>query len=335
MAVTKVADIVVPAVFGPYALERAVELSDIIQSGAMERSELLDALCNGGGKTTDMPFFKDLTGDTEVLSESASLTPDKIPTGDDIAAFLARGKAWGQQLLAKWLSGDDPLRQIGDLVGGYWARGVQRILMKILLGLFDHTAGVLKDTHRLNIYSDVAPGSVTDAMRFLGDSTFIDATLKLGDASIKIVAVCMHSDVEGLLRKRQMVEDVQPATGVGPRIPILQGRRIVVDDSCPKVAGTNSPHYITYLFGRAALGHGVRTKDDGVDNPDTEVERNGLAGETYLITRRRMLIHPMGVKYTATPGSGGPTDAELTTAANWAKVYSDKNIAIVAVRHNV
>lgn len=332
MAVTKVADIIVPSVFSPYAIEKATELSEVIQSGAMERSEEFDAKCNEGGKTVDMPFFKEITGDSEVISESTPVTPQNITTGDDIAAFLNRVKAWGKAVLAQWLSGADPLRVIGDMVGGFWARASQRLMLKSLDGLYNLTNGVLNTSHRLNIYSDVAAGSITDAMRFLADTTFIDATVKLGDASPSIVAVCMHSDTEALLRKRQMVEDVQPATGVGPRIPMLQGRQVIVDDNCPKIAGTNSPAYTTYLFGQGAFAHGVQTNDP--ENA-TEVDRNALAHETYLVSRRRMIIHPRGVKYNAVPAVGGPSDADLAVGTNWAKVYADKNIRIVAVRHNV
>ena len=114
---------------------------------------------------------------------------------DDGAAINNRGKAWGSNDLAEWISGDDPAGAIADRVSGYWARATQRCLLKILDGLFDNTNGVLRTTHRLNIYSDVVSGSITDANRLLGD-TFIDGLQKLGDANQKITAVAMHSDVE-------------------------------------------------------------------------------------------------------------------------------------------
>jgi hypothetical protein len=330
MAKTAIADIIVPSVFAPYALERTAILSEVIQSGIVAGDPEFDRLASGPGKTVNMPFWKDLTGSSEVLSDSGSLTLDKITTGQDIAAVNNRGKAWGSNILAKLLAGDDPMRQIADLVAGFWARDLQTTLLKMLDGLFHTTSGVLKDTHRVNIYTDVASGSITDAMRLLGD-TFVDATVKLGDAGQKLVAVAMHSDVEGLLRKRDLIDYVPDSEGK-PVLRSFQGRRVVIDDTCPKVSGTNSPAYTTYLFGPGALGLGNGAMDA---NEAVEVGREILASDDILVNRKRFILHPRGVKWQGTPAGASPTDAEFATAANWAKVYSDKNIRIVAVRHNV
>jgi hypothetical protein len=317
-------------VFAPYALERTTTLSEVIQSGIVAGDSEFDRLASGPGKTVNMPYWKDLTGSSEVLSDSGSLTLDKITTGQDIAAVNNRGKAWGSNILAKLLAGDDPMRQIADLVGGFWARDLQTTLLKILDGLFDNSAGVLRTTHRVNIYSDVVAGSITDAMRLLGD-TFVDATVKLGDAGQKLVAVAMHSDVEGLLRKRDLIDYVPDSEGK-PVLRSFQGRRLVIDDNCPKVAGTNSPAYTTYLFGPGAFGLGNGAMDA---NEAVETGRDILASDDMLVNRKRFILHPRGVKWTGTPSGASPTDAEFATAGNWTKVYSDKNIRIVAVRHNV
>src|SRR5688572_17255465 len=122
MAKTKISDVIVPSVFAPYALERTAELAEIIRSGIAVRDEEFDKLASGGGKTFDLPFWKDLTGDSEVLNDSADLTVDKITAGQDTAAVQARGRAWASNVLAKWLSGDDPQKKIGELIADYWAR---------------------------------------------------------------------------------------------------------------------------------------------------------------------------------------------------------------------
>lgn len=330
MAKTVVADVIVPSVFAPYALERTAALSEVVQSGMAGMDPVFDSLASGPGKTADMPFWNDLTGNSEVLSDAASLTVNKITTGQDTAAINNRGKAWSANILAKLLAGDDPMRRIGDLVGGFWARDLQTTLLKILDGLFDNTAGVLRTTHRLNIYSDVVAGSITDAMRLVG-STFVDATAKLGDASSKLVAVAMHSEVEAALRKKDLIAYLPDSTGK-LTIQSFQGRRVVIDDGCPKVAGTNSPAYTTYLFGLGAFAYGRGAMDAG---EAVETGRDILASDDLLVTRRRFILHPRGVRWTGTPAGASPTDAEFATAASWSKAYTDKNIRIVAVRHNV
>jgi hypothetical protein len=220
--------------------------------------------------------------------------------------------------------------QIADLVAGFWARDLQGMLLKILDGLFDNSNGVLRTTHRLNLYQDVVAGSITDAMRLTGD-TFVDATVKLGDSGSKLVAVGMHSEVEGFLRKRDLMDYVPDSEGK-PLIRLFQGRNVVIDDGCPKVAGTNSAAYTTYLFGPGAFGLG-----NGAMEPKEAVEigRDVLASDDILVNRKRFILHPRGVRWTGTAAGASPTNTELGTGTNWSKVYGDKNIRIVAIRHNL
>ena len=330
MAATIVSDIIVPSVFAPYALERTATLSEVIQSGIAAGDEEIDRLAKGPGKTVDLPFWKDLTGSSEVLSDSGDLTLTAITTGQDTASVNNRGKAWGSNILAKLLAGDDPMRQIADLVAGFWARDLQTILLKILDGLFDGTSGVLRLTHRVAIYQDVATGSITDAMRLTGDS-FVDATVKLGDAGQNLIACAMHSDVEGFLRKRDLIDFLPDSQGKLV-IRSFQGRRVLIDDGCPKTAGSNSSAYLTYLFGPGAfaLGNGVLEPAEAV-----EVGRQILSSNDVLVNRKRFILHPRGVRWIGTASGASPTNTELGTATNWSKVYADKNIRIVAVNHNV
>jgi hypothetical protein len=109
-------------------IERTAELSAFYQSGIIARNPELDRLASSGGKLVNMPFWEDLTGPDEVLSDKTALTVGKIGAGQDVAALLARGRAWSVNDLAKALSGDDPMAAIGDLVAAYWARRFQAIL---------------------------------------------------------------------------------------------------------------------------------------------------------------------------------------------------------------
>lgn len=330
MAKTVVSDIITPSIFAPYVAEMTTELSEIISAGIAERDSAFDELAGGGGITVNMPFWDDLTGDSEVLSSAADLTVNPITADRDIAAIHNRAKAWGANDLAKWISGDDPSAAIAQRVAGFWARDMQRILIKILAGLFDNSNGVLRTTHRSNIYSDVVAGSITDAMRLTGE-TFIDAAQLLGDAKDKLTAVAMHSDVEAFLLKRDLIDFVPDSEGKSA-LKMFQGKRVVIDDNCPKTAGSNSYAYTTFLFGMGAFGWGEATLDP---NEAIETDRQVLSSNDILASRRRFLLHPRGVKWSGTAAGDSPTNTELATGTNWTKVYLDKNIRIVAVRHNV
>lgn len=330
MAKTTVADIIVPSVFAPYMVERTTSLANIIEAGIAERDPDFDVRASGEGKTVNMPYWKEITGQSQVLSGSAPMTLNKIQADQDIAAIHNRGNAWGANDLAKWISGDDPAGRIGDMVAAWWGRDMQDVMLNILNGLFDNTNGVLKTSHRLNIYQDVVAGSITDPMRLTGD-TFVDGLAKLGDASWKLTAIAMHSEVEALLKKRDLIDYLPDSTGKA-QLQIFQGRRVVVDDNCPKVAGTNSPAYTSYLFGNGAFAWG-----EGSLDPDEAVEtnRDTLASDDILAVRRRFILHPRGVRWVGVPAGDSPSNAEMLVGTNWVKCYLDKNIRIVAVRHNV
>lgn len=330
MAKTVVADIVVPQIWAPYMLEKTTELSEIISAGIAERNDLFDEKASGGGKTVNMPFWDDLTGDSEVLSSSAALTVNNITADQDTAAIHNRAKAWGSHDLAKFCSGEDPAEKIAELVGGFWARDMQRILLQILAGLFNATNGVLRTTHRLNIYSDVASGSITAAMRLTGD-TFTNAKQLLGDAKDKLVAVAMHSAVEADLAKQDLIDYLPDSTGKN-RIRTYQGHRVIVDDNLTATAGINSSSYSTYLFGAGAFAWGEATLDP---NEAVETDRITLESTDILATRRRFLLHPRGVEWIGSPAGDSPTNAEMATGTNWAKAYLDKNIRLVQIKHNV
>ena len=66
------------------------------------------------------------------------------------------------------------------------------------------------------------------------------------------------SNMEALLMKRDSIDFLPDSEGKF-QIKTFQGRRLIVDDNCPKVAGTNSPAYTNYLFGNGAfaLGNGT------------------------------------------------------------------------------
>ena len=316
MAVTKIQNVIVPDVFNPYVVEKTAELSALFQSGIIRPDAALDTLARTGGTLLQMPFWTDLTGADEVLSDAAALTPQNIAASKDIARLHARGKAWGVNDLAKALSGDDPMAQIGNLVADYWARRFQALLISTLTGVFA-AASMSGNVHNIS--------AITGADAFTG-STFIDAAHKLGDAESKLTAVMVHSLVFATMRKQNLIEFIPNSEGVY-NIPTYLGKRVIVDDSMPVTSGV----YTTYLFGEGAIGYG-----EGEAPVPTETDRDSLAGEEYLINRRHFIMHPRGVKWNETSVAGEfPTNAECEAAANWTRVYSNKNIRIVKFVHKI
>lgn len=317
MATTQISDIIVPEVFNPYVTQKTMELSALYNSGIVSNDAELDALAASGGKIINMPYFNDLTGDDEVLSDNGALTPQKITTGQDQAVLLMRGKAWSVNDLAKALSGADPMMAIGDLVAGYWARQMQKTLISILSGVFASTS---------------MSGNVSDISAATGDAaliageTFIDATQKLGDAKDKLTGIGMHSAVVSYLAKKDLIDTIRDSDG-NVVLKSYMGKTIIEDDGCPVNAGV----YTTYLFGQGAVGLG-----NGNAPVPTETDRDTLAGNDILINRKHFILHPRGVAFTSAGVAGAsPTNAELATATNWNRVYENKAIRIVEFKHKI
>ena len=316
MSKTRIVDIIVPQVFNPYVIQRTAELSALSAAGIISNDPQLDALATAGGKLINMPFWNDLTGDDEVLSDSGALTPEKISASQDVAALFMRGKAWSTNDLAKALSGDDPMAAIGDLVAGYWARRRQTLLFSMLKGVFAATSmsGNVKDISAL-----------TGNDCKIGGTTFVDALYILGDAAGKITAVAMHSAVYAALRKQDLIATIKNSDG--QEFETYMGRRVIIDDGCPVTADI----YTTYLFGEGAIGLG-----NGSAPVPTETDRDSLAGDDILINRQHFVLHPRGVKFTASSVAGAsPTNAECEAAANWNRVYENKNVRLIKFVHKI
>lgn len=318
---TIIGDVIVPEVFNPYVIQRTAELSAFYQSGIIVRNQNLDTLAKSGGKLINMPFWEDLSGDDEVLSDSGALTVGKITADQDVAALLARGKAWGVNDLAKALSGDDPMRAIGDLAAAYWARRFQVILIKTLDGIFGNNA-TLMNTNQHDISGTP---SAKDA-DVISAATAVDAIYKLGDNASKLTGFAMHSATVAKLAKDNLIEYIKPSEG-DPEVPYFLGKRVVVDDGLPVSSGT----YTTYIFGEGAFGWG-----EGDAPVPVETDRDSLAGDDILINRRHFILHPRGVAFqNASVAGATPSNTELATYQNWKRVYESKNVRIVQFKHKL
>lgn len=173
MAVTTLADVIVPEVWVPYVQQQTTEKSALVQSGIISSSPELDNLVTQGGKLINMPFFNDLTGDDQVVPpQGTSLAVDKITTGQDVAVLLIRGKAWGAHELAGALAGADPMQAIANRYVAWWTRQEQKVLINILTGVFgtalaSHVNDISTGTGDAAVISG---GAVLDTKQALGDA---------------------------------------------------------------------------------------------------------------------------------------------------------------------
>ncbi|KSV60298.1 hypothetical protein [Acetivibrio ethanolgignens] len=330
MAATKLSDVIVPVLFNPYVVNRTMELSALVRSGIVTNNSEFDTLASQASPLVNMPFFEDLTGESEQIIEDANLEANKINSNKDVAAIIRRAKMWAATDLSAALAGSDPMKAIGDLVARFWERDLQKELVAVLGGIFGtYTPPEGHATTPLASNILDISGKSGSAANWSG-TAFIDAEQLLGDAKAQLTGVCMHSATEAYLKKQNLIETVQPSNDVS--FGLYQGKRVIVDDGCPVEKGV----YTTYLFGNGAvaLGNGSPV---GFVPTETDRDKKKGSGVDYLINRKTMILHPRGIKFTneKVAKTEGPSRAELKNAQNWKPVYESKQIRIVAFKHKL
>lgn len=333
MAFTNIADIIIPSVFMPYALNRSTELSAFVQSGVITVDPQFVALANEGGVTANMPYFNDLVGTEEVIDDTHTVGVDNITTGQDICVKYLRQKAFGARDIAGALAGADPAKAIAELFGGWWMRADQTRLLNLLGGVFGSAsmADLVHDIHHTS-------GGPTDANLFTG-RTFIDAKQKLGDAKEMLAAIAIHSATEAWLAKQDLIDFIPDSEGKG-RIKTFQGMRVIIDDGMPTATVDGDTVYTSYLFAQGAVAMGDGTNDQqplgAMGTWRLEYSRDALAGQSAIIMRRTIVQHIRGIKWTGSSMAGTtPTNAEIAMQANWSRVYDKKKIRVIKFVHNI
>jgi len=348
--VTKIADVVVPEIFGPYVQQRTQEKSRLVQSGAVVRDAALDADLAGGGLTFNSPSFQDLANDADNVSsddETAFSDTKKIQTSREIAVRLSRNSSWSSMDLTQALAGPDPMMAIADLVAGYWARRAQAVFVATMTGVFaDNAAAPAGTEHVINDMSFTAAAGFTA-------SDFLAATLTMGDSMEDLALVMVHSVIFNKMQNANLIvyrdvvsgaaatNDVTASTAIGTagnvpvsrgeiRIPTYLGRQVIVDDGLPTGGGSA---YESWLFGTGAVRWGL-----GAPKIPVEVDRvpsagNG-GGQDKLFSRVEWAMHPVGNAYAGTAPNGGPSNAatanNLAAAGSWQRVYPERKQIKVA-----
>ena len=198
MAGTTLQDVIVPELFNPYVINRTMELSALVQSGIITNNSEFDALASQAAPTVNMPFFEDLTGESEQIIEGADLEDNKITSNKDVAAIIRRAKMWNATDLSAALAGSDPMAAIGTLVAQFWSRDLQKELVALLDGIFGTIPAGEEgtppaETRLASNLLDIS-GKSGNAANWSG-SAFIDAEQLLGDAKAQLTGICMHSEI--------------------------------------------------------------------------------------------------------------------------------------------
>lgn len=325
MSFTKVAEIINNPMYRQYMLERAAETNRFISSGVLAPVEEL----NMGDKMglVGIPFWKEFRKRSQVLDDNTDLDIQNIESGQDIAITIGRALTPGITDLATSFAGDDPVADLGNEMGDAWASDMNKTIISVIKGAMASLGAETSPVNTLDI------SGLTGGAENLDAESFIDATGLLGDLAGRLTGVAMHSATHRSMVKQNLIAFEKDSEG-NATIPTYLGRVVVEDDDLPSPASGNAAGvYDSYLFGAGALGYGEGTPK--VPDAATRDELKN-SGQEYLVSRRHMIIHMRGVKWTGSSmAKQTPTDAELATAGNYERVYNSRNVRVVRFRHKL
>lgn len=215
----------------------------------------------------------------------------------------------------------DPLGQLANTVGSYWAREYQKILINVLKGVLadneDNDNGDM--VYSIAIDTEASVGSAEK----VSHEAITRARLTSGDALEDLQALGVHSAVYGTMLENEQIDFVTPSN-TEMRIPFFGDLRVIVDDGLPAVAGTYRITYTSVLFGSGAVGY-AEARPKTPSEVERDPEKGSGEGQEILYSRRHTVLHPFGFAWQSSSMSGkSPTNAELAMAANWDRVYPER-----------
>jgi hypothetical protein len=322
MAVSQIADVIVPSEFTSYVVENSMLSTALYQSGVLVKNGLIQEQLALGSNNFVIPYWKDL-GEAEALISSDDptvlSTPQKFSANRQIVRKNCLNQSWSEMSLAGELAGSDPIVALRDRVSAYWNRQYEKRLIASLIGILNSNVA----NNAGDMVIDIS-GGTGSAAQFNGISV-INAAATLGDELNSVKAIAMHSHVYQQALINDEVEFIPNSQG--EPIKTYKGMAVAaIDDNLTISAGI----YLTVLFGAGAVGFGASEPNTGFG---TEIFRgpssgNG-GGQTTLYSRTNVAVHPLG--YAWSDGSGGsaiagdsPSLTELTAAAHWQRVATSR-----------
>ena len=334
MAVVALSNIYNPLTFAAGIQEAQIEKNTFLSSGVMVQDAALAAQMSAGGNIGEVPFYLPLTTSEPNYGTDNPATlsvPANVSGSKQVFRSCHANKSWSTMDLARDLALIDPIGAITGRIGNYWATVGQSRLINSCLGILaDNIANDAGDM-LFSVATD-AVGAVADAER-ISANVSIDGDQTLGDAQGSLTVLAVHSRIYARLRKQNLIDFI-PTSQEGQTIATYLGKRLVVDDALPAIAGTNRITYTSILFGPGAF----ITAPGQIQVP-SEMERiagsgNG-SGQDVIHSRMHDCIHPNGFSFVSGSVAGqSATYAELKLSANWDRKLSRKNIPIAFLRTN-
>jgi hypothetical protein len=349
MAQTTISDLWTPDIWIQGATEKAKAFPSLLNSGVVVQTPLFDTIASGAGVSANIPFYKDISDDTDTIQiEDTGPTLKEITAGRQVCPILNRVVGYDVTALSAQVSGasPDPVGEILNQVGAGRVKRRQRTMVSILRGAFGggdsaKDAAAELSSLRLEYFAEDAGGSPTDSQKMSAD-LFIAGKYRLGELAdgLGSGAILTHPNIVAqleILDKESFKDGVASGLSFAVRtyrgVPIFSSELLVRAGS----GGGGTYVYETYILGRSTVGFGAKAQSSTVGDvahmvlDETQIAKNNVS----LYDRNRYLLHLNGMKWVGTPAGQSATDAELADPANWDLAYSSAaRVGGVLIRTN-
>lgn len=283
-----------PEVFRDNVLQMARESSPLFNAGIIVDAPIV---LPERGNTVAMPYFTDLSGDPEGLSDSGALTENKVSQDAAIALVQRMGKAFTYNDLVGWTAGGNPLQNLEVRFARYWKNALEKRAIKSLIGVSEiaSVANTLDKSAVASGTSTMTAENIFDALKLRGEAMYDNEFIVLSPAMATI------------LSKGDLIATAKDSDG--KQVRSFGGRELVV-----------SQHAGNYVFicGRGLIGYADGTPAEVI----LEEERSILAGDNRFTSRMVSCLHPLGYSYAGTFAQK-VADSALIDGTNWEVAVSE------------
>jgi hypothetical protein len=361
VGITRLQDLVVPAIWYPYFSQLSPKTSAFLMSGVMDRNPSYDDMALSKGLIANVPFTRPLVERAQAWKADGTnaTTAEKMVTAQMNVPLLKRRHKLGWNQLANHIAGTTGILTMGkaswgeevkispgdtssllaNLMIDLWNEDLQQTVFQVLTGCFASTAnanGFVDGTAGLvsqSIDATITTGVISVGNR-VSPATLGRAAGVLSDRGSTLTTLAIHPEVYyGNLLPNNVTPNFQTSDQQW-QIPRYLQYNLILDDTLPVDRALPAyPKYTSYLLapGSIAFGDGKLDALTGA-----EVQRDVDQAEDFLHTRRAYLVQPKGMSYVgAAPATGeGPSDATFATGASWNRCDYAKNIGIVRLITN-
>jgi hypothetical protein len=340
MAITQISDLWVPAIWIKETRERQATFPSVFNSGVVVKGEQFDSIAAGAGTAANIPFFKDITDQTdEIQVENTGPTTDNGQnSGLQVAPILNRVTKNSATALASAVSGSDP---VGSMTGQLAQRRLKQrnatliaMLRGILGGGATANAGACQlSAMRIEAFDET--GTDATPAQTMSSDLFIQAKSLLGELAdeLRFGALIIHPTPLAALEKADASSfKTGLASGLPWAIRTYRDVPVFISEKLSRAGTTNGSVFETLLLAPGSIAYGEKGQlGDVIDVASLQLYADKDKNNATIYDRTRFLMALAGMKWTGTPAGQSATNAELQVVTNWSLQFQTANRCGVAM----